>query len=135
MGGGKSIVLADGTIERIVKPEHMPWLFGIYGCGFAAVFAVFALLYRHALSKSDELGLNDLERFETRQAVKLNGLVAGLGLLIALSGTMAQLENSTGVLRYASDAFGVITVLGVVVLMRLRMRGRRQRRAMESLAS
>ena len=134
MGGGKSIVLADGTIERIVKPEHMPWLFAIYGCGFAAVFAVFALLYRHALSKSDELGLSDLERFETRQAVKLNGLIAGLGLLIALSGTTTQLENSPGPLRYAGDVFGIVTVFGVVLLLRLRLRGRRQKRAMESLA-
>ncbi len=135
MGGGKSIVLANGELERIVKPEHMPWLFGIYGCGFAAVFTVFALLYRHALSKSDELGLSDLERFETKQAVKLNGLIAGLGLLIALSGTSTQLENSTGLLRYAGDVFGIVTVLGIVVLVRLRMRGRRQRQAMESLAS
>ncbi|MFN2604267.1 MAG: TMEM175 family protein [Gemmatimonadaceae bacterium] len=135
MGGGKSIVLANGTLERILKPEHIPWLFGIYGCGFAAVFAVFALLYRHALSKSDELGLSDLERFETRQAVKLNGMVAGLGLLVAVSGTAAQLENSTGPLRYAGDVVGIITVVGVVVLMRLRMRSRRQQRAMESLAS
>jgi uncharacterized membrane protein len=135
MGGGKSIVLADGTIERIVKPEHIPWLFGIYGCGFAAVFAVFALLYRHALSKGDEIGLSDLERFETRQAVKLNGLIAGLGLLIALSGASTLLENSTGPLQYTGDVLGIVIVLGIVVLMRFRLRGRRQRRAMESLAS
>jgi len=135
MGGGKSVVLGNGTIERIVKPEHMPWLFGIYGCGFAAVFAVFALLYRHALSKGGEIGLSERERFETRQAVKLNGLIAALGLLIAVSGTMAQFENSRGLLRYAGDVFGIITVLGIVVLLRLRMRGRRQRQAMESVAS
>jgi len=96
---------------------------------------VFALLYRHALSKGDEIGLNDLERFETKEAVKLNGLIAGLGLLIAASGASTLLEKFNGPLQYTGDVLGIVIVLGIVVLMRLRLSGRRQRRAMESLAS
>src|SRR6266540_974977 len=83
MGRGGTVLLPNGEFERIVKHEHMPWLFGIYGLGFAAVFTVFALLYRHALTKRTELGLNELELFETTHAVKLYSMIAILGALIA----------------------------------------------------
>lgn len=135
MGGSKSVLLANGQLERIVKPEHMPWLFAIYGLGFSAVFTVFALLYRHALTKRDELGLTDLELFETKHAVKLYSLVALLGALIALNGTSTLFENSTGPLRFLSYVFLVADVAAIAALVRLRLSGRRQRIAMESLAA
>lgn len=38
----------------------------VYSLGYLAVFAVFVLLQRHAYSKRQELGLNDIECFDTR---------------------------------------------------------------------
>lgn len=133
MGGSKTILLANGELERIVKPEHMPWLFAIYGLGFSAVFTVFALLYRHALTKRDELGLTDLELFETKHSVKLFSLVALLGALIALNGTATLFEHSTG--RFLSYVILVADIAAFAALVRLRLAGRRQRMAMESLAA
>jgi uncharacterized membrane protein len=135
MGGSKSVLLANGEIERIVKPEHMPWLFAIYGLGFAAVFTVFALLYRHALMKRHELKLTDLEVFETKHSVRLYSLVALLGALIALNGTSTMFENSTGPLRFLSYVFLIADLAAIAALARLRLSARRQRMAMESLAA
>jgi len=135
MGGGKFVLVANGELERIVKPEHMPWLFAIYGLGFAAVFTVFALLYRHALTKRDELALTELEVFETKHSVRLYSLVAMLGALISLSGTSTLFENSSGPLRFLPYLFIVADLAGIVALTRLRLSGRRQRIAMESLAA
>lgn len=135
MGGTKYVVVANGELERIVKPEHMPWLFAIYGLGFAAVFTVFALLYRHALTKRDELGLTELEVFETKHSVRLYSLVAMLGALISLSGTSTLFENSAGPLRFLPYLFLAADLAGIAALARVRMSGRRQRIAMESLAA
>src|SRR6185369_7906779 len=135
MGGGKYVLVANGELERIVKPEHMPWLFAIYGLGFSAVFTVFALLYRHALTKRDELGLTELEIFETKHRIKLYSLVAMLGALIALSGTSARYENSSGLLRFLPYLFLLADAAGIAALMRLRLNGRRQRIAIESLGA
>lgn len=132
MGGSNTVHLANGEIERIVKHEHMPWLFGIYGLGFAAVFTVFALLYRHALSKGEELGLTDLELFETRSSIKLFSLLAALGVLTALSGAGSVFENSTGPLRFLSYAFLIADIAAIAALMRFRLTTRRERIALES---
>src|SRR6476660_8077255 len=120
MGGGKYVLVANGDLERIVKPEHMPWLFAIYGLGFSAVFTVFALLYRHALTKRDELGLTEMEIFETKHRIKLYSLVAMVGALIALSGTSARYEDSNGPLRFLPYVYLVADVAGIAALMRLR---------------
>jgi hypothetical protein len=135
MGGSKTILLENGQVERIVRPEHMPWLFGIYGLGFAAVFGVFALLYGHALAKSAELGLNDLELFDARQSVRLSSLISFLGLLVALSGAASVYENSPGPLRLLTYVVLIGILGGVFLLMRLRLSGRKHRRAIEQFSS
>ncbi len=132
MGGSKTVVL-NGVTERIVNPGHFSWLFGIYGMGFAAVFAVFALLYRHALSKRNELNLTEVEVFETRHAVKLYSLIALLGVLIASSGSANALEQRGGAWRFVSWALLAADLAGLFILFRLRLRGRSQRQAMETL--
>lgn len=133
MGGSRLVTLDNGVTERIVNPEHMPWLFGIYGLGFAAVFTVFALLYRHALSKRDELSLTEVEVFEARHSVKLFSLIAALGVLIGLSGSASILEARGGAWELISWVFVVADLAGVVILFRLRLRARGQRRAFETL--
>ncbi|HUQ19721.1 MAG TPA: TMEM175 family protein [Gemmatimonadaceae bacterium] len=133
MGGSRMVTLDNGATERIVNPEHFPWLFGIYGLGFAAVFAVFALLYRHALSKRTELGLNEVEVFETRHSVKLYSVIAALGVLIGLSGWASIFERRGGAWASISWLFVVADLVGVVILFRLRLRARGQRHALETL--
>lgn len=132
MGGSKFVTLDNGVTERIVNPEHMAWLFGIYGLGFAAVFMVFALLYRHALTKRDELSLTEVELFDTQHSVKLYSLIAVLGVLIGLSGTASILEARGGAWKFISWVFVIADFIGIAILFRYRIRARGQRHALET---
>lgn len=59
-------------------------LMEIYGLGGAAVFLIFVLLYRHAWQLRDELTLNDIERYDTRQAIIDNALMAAVPAISVL---------------------------------------------------
>src|SRR6185295_11507186 len=61
LGAGRMIRLEDGTLERAIRPEHMTPMLSIYGLGFAAAFAIFALLHAHAWRRREELELNEVE--------------------------------------------------------------------------
>jgi uncharacterized membrane protein len=63
-------------------------LYSIFGIGYAAVFAVFALLYWHAWRVRAELELDPIEALRTRQSLTDQMVLAGLGLFSAL---LAQL--------------------------------------------
>src|ERR1044072_905786 len=51
-----------------IDRADMPTLFTIYGLGLAAVFALLGMMYRHAWSKREELGLNEVEIIDTRES-------------------------------------------------------------------
>ncbi|HJU73530.1 MAG TPA: TMEM175 family protein [Gemmatimonadaceae bacterium] len=72
MGRGWAFTFAQGRTLMIV-----------YSLGFAAVFAMFALLYRHALHLRTELELDELETVITRSSMTANLLLMGLGLVSA----------------------------------------------------
>ena len=75
--------------EPPVLREQVPLMMAIFGLGFAAVFAVFALLYLHAYRRRDALQLNDLEVFDTRTQIQdnlLNVLVGILSIVVAYAG-------------------------------------------------
>lgn len=55
----------------------------VYSLGFAAVFTMFALMYRHALRKRDELELNEAEIIITRGSTTANVILAGVGMTSA----------------------------------------------------
>jgi uncharacterized membrane protein len=59
-------------------------LFVIYGCGYAAVFLVFALLYVHAWKKREELVLTTLERIRTWRSLIDHSAMVVVGLTSAL---------------------------------------------------
>lgn len=59
-------------------------LFSIYGCGYAAVFLVFALLYLHAWRKRVELALTPLECIKTRRSLIDHVAMSMIGLTSAL---------------------------------------------------
>jgi uncharacterized membrane protein len=54
------------------EPDEGRTLLEIYGLGGAAVFTIFVLLYYRAWRLRDMLELNELERFDTRAAIREN---------------------------------------------------------------
>src|SRR5437667_1133492 len=66
----KQTIRTAHGIERVVLPEHRPLIFLVFGAGFAAVFLVFFLLYRHAYRQREALGLNEFEVFETEHSIR-----------------------------------------------------------------
>lgn len=56
----------------------------IYGLGFAAVFFLFFMLYRHAWALRDVLHLTPVERWLTREELWATGTMATIGLLSVL---------------------------------------------------
>jgi len=67
-----------GTASSTFSAGEVRVLLEIYGLGGAAVFLIFVLLYRHAWQLRDELALNDIERYDTRQAIFDNVLMAAV---------------------------------------------------------
>jgi hypothetical protein len=63
-------------------------MFLVYGVGWLTVNGTLALLNGHALRRADSLGLNAVERFDTRtelQAWSLVGLFGAFSMAIALA--------------------------------------------------
>lgn len=67
-----------------IKGTDVAELMMIFGFGAATVFFILMLMYRHALSKSEELGLNELEIHDTKSSVRANLLMGSIPLLSAL---------------------------------------------------
>ena len=77
-------------VEQVILPEHKPLLLLVFGLGFAAVFAVFLLLYLHAYRQRESLGLNELEVFETMHSIRAQLFAIGTGLTyLVLAGVLA----------------------------------------------
>ena len=74
--------LPNGTVEGMVENAHqVANLMIIFGLGYIAVFAVFALLYWRAYRKRVELELNELETFGTRTDIRESLLNVSIGLV------------------------------------------------------
>jgi uncharacterized membrane protein len=126
-GSSKTIMLADGRIEPIIQIEHWPKIFAIYGFGLAAIFLVFALLYRHAYTLRDELELNPVERFDTRETMRLYLCNAAMGIIVGLNGLVTGFRTTTRSDNVLAILFGVIELSAIVVVLRFRT-GKRKRR-------
>lgn len=70
-----------GKSARFTEVHQGPELMVLYGLGFAAIYLLMAALYGNAWRQRDELGLNDLERLQTRLWVVEPFEVGGIGLL------------------------------------------------------
>ena len=55
----------------------------IYGLGFAAVYLALALLHLHAYKLREELGLSELERFDTRYLIRRLLVLVCFGIIAA----------------------------------------------------
>jgi uncharacterized membrane protein len=88
LGFGTTVRTGSGQAEAVVRGEQVPMMLMVYGLGFAAVFAIFSLLYLHAHRKRDSLDLSELESFDTRSWFQENALMSLVGLLsVAIAST------------------------------------------------
>lgn len=71
----------NGGGGPVVRSEQVPLMLVVYGAGFVAVFALFALLYLHAYRRRAALKLNELETFDTRLWAQENALMVLVGAL------------------------------------------------------
>ena len=99
--------LPDGKLVLMIRFDQAEWITFIYGVGFAAVYAVLALLYAHAHRLREELHLDSLEVFDTRERIIGNLVMCSVGL-IAACGALA-LGGYRG--RWAAWAFALIPVV------------------------
>lgn len=68
-GADTTVHLANGSIEKAIRPEQTGSLMLIYGLGYVAVFCIFVLLHLHAYRRRKELELSPVETFDTQTAI------------------------------------------------------------------
>ena len=56
----------NGTIKAMITDHDVPTLFLIYGLGYMAINLLFYFMYRWAIKHSTEIGLNEIEVFESK---------------------------------------------------------------------
>lgn len=71
-------------VVGFIKGTDIAELMIIFGLGAASIFFTLMLMYRHALSKSEELGLNAIEVFDTKTSANANLLMGSIPLLSAV---------------------------------------------------
>src|SRR5262249_29100610 len=106
--------------ERITGHDTRT-IFVVYGCGFAAVFVTFALMYLHAWRKRDELALSEIERLRTRH-ILMNHLAMGA---IGFCSVLLALVLPQRHVGWAGYFYFVIGVYFVVTGFTFRRRERR----------
>lgn len=92
-GGHGETKLPNGNIVPMLENDgQLASLMVIFNLGYIAVFGVFILLYWHAYRKRDQLELNELERFDTRESILESSLNCGIALVsmlvLAVGGAM-----------------------------------------------
>ena len=114
-------VFNAGQIQ--LRPAQVPLLFVIYGMGFAAVFALLALLYLHAYWSRKSLGFSALQTYEARAAWLLYFSTAAVGILSAVL-ALALPGNASP----AGFAYFLIAVPAMVAGMLVGRRRRKEER-------
>ena len=83
-----------------IRPEQVRPLMVIYSSGYAAVWAIFALMYRHAYAQRDTLHLDARQTFETRAQAGAMIMHICIGLLSVMVALVAPSEASGGVFLF-----------------------------------
>jgi uncharacterized membrane protein len=82
---------------RVMYGEsNMAELMMIYGLGATAVFLTLTLMYRYALSQADELGLNEIERFDTKASMQANFVMGAIPLISFTIALLLYNDNMAG---------------------------------------
>lgn len=129
MTGG--FVPADLVMEKASITYDLQTAFIIYGVGFGLMAVILLLLNLHALRRGDALGLDAVERIETRGEIGIQALLAAAaGLSIAISLVLLSLEGA----RYGAVVAGlpmcVYMGLGIAIPIYATRVDRAKRRAM-----
>ena len=127
LGLGTRVETSAGQFEPVVRAEQVPTMLAVYGAGFAAVFAIFALLYLHAYRRRAALELTELECFDTRSELQENALMSLVGV-ISIS---IALTRNPRLMTWAGMSYWLI---GPVMYVHGHLRGRRRRRLEQHLA-
>lgn len=69
--------------EQVIPFDETPQLMVIYGVGAGMIFLVMAWLYVNSYRRRSVLELNEIERFDTRNGIYTNLIMAGIPLLSA----------------------------------------------------
>ncbi len=120
-GGTGEVRLPNGNVEAVIEGDQGSSLMLIFNVGYLAVFAVFVLLFWHAYRKRHELGLDELEVFDTRNSIQEMLLNCGVALL----STAVVLFGGP---KYAGLAGLVYMLTGVAMGTNGTIMGRRRRR-------
>jgi hypothetical protein len=118
--------LPDPEFHRTaVLPESdIPPLFTAFGFGFAAVFGVFSLMYRHAYGLRETLKLDEVELFDTLEIISATSKVSVLGIALGASYLIAMFIPQYALeLQYAGTAVVLVAMMAV-----LRQRRSRKKR-------
>ncbi len=70
------------SLKQIMPLDRLPLVFGLYGAGVVWIGLVFNRLYAHAKRNGAQLGLTELETFDTEDKRRRWGMIAQLGVLI-----------------------------------------------------
>jgi uncharacterized membrane protein len=128
LGLGTTVKTAAGQVEPVVRGEQVPTMLAVYGAGFAAVFAIFSLLYLHAYHRRGLLELNEIESFDTRTWFQENALMSLVGVF---SVSVALLRNP----HYMFMSGMAYWLIAPVLFLHGHLRGRRRRKIEARLAS
>ena len=120
-GGHGEIRLPNGNVEAMVEGGDLAKLMVIFGVGYVAIFAVFILLYWHALRKRAALELNELEVFDTRNSIQEAALNCSVGLISIAVAVF-------GGVKYGGLAGPAYMLLAVVMSVNGSVMGKRRRR-------
>ena len=113
--------LASGEMVYPIDRDQGGTMMIVFGLGYVAVFAVFALLYTRAYCKRAELELNTLETYDTRVEIESILLNVAVGLL---SVSIAAL----GGWRFAAIAGWAYGLIGPLLTIHGVIRGKRRKR-------
>jgi uncharacterized membrane protein len=124
LGFGMTVQTAAGNVEPVVRREQIPLMLVVYGLGFAAVFAIFSLLYLHAYRTRRSLELSEIESFDTRTWFQENALMSLVGVAsVALALT-----------RYTGFSGMTYWLIAPMLFLHGHLRGRRRKRIEARLA-
>jgi uncharacterized membrane protein len=113
------VLLFSGGAQ--IEAEQVRTPFIIYGLGYAAVFLIFALLYRHAWGMRDVFELNEIERLKTRHSMVDHVAMVVIGLASALLAFSVP-ANLVGIAGYFYFVIGIYyTASGILFGRRYRL--------------
>lgn len=71
-------------LNKMIGYRDMADLMIIYGLGASSVFLTLVIMYRYVLRNHDLIGLNEIEKFDTRASVRTNLLMGAVPLFSVL---------------------------------------------------